>query len=89
MHSRSQQPGGEFTVRVRLDGQRLRVEVRDQGGPWQSAAPARTGDLSGRGLVIVGQLAARWGCAGLSQVGWTVWYELDAVRISADPPGSL
>ena len=32
---------------------------------------------TGRGLVIVGHLATRWGCAGHSTTGWTVWYELD------------
>lgn len=77
MHSRSREPGGSFTVRAQLTGQRLRVEVGDQGGPWQSGAPVSTDDLSGRGLVIVGQLAARWGCAGHSRTGWTVWYELE------------
>ena len=76
MHSHSREPGGSFTVRVQLNGQRLRVEVGDQGGHWHSPPPANA-EERGRGLVIVGQLASRWGCQGHSQTGWTVWYELD------------
>lgn len=81
VHSRSREPGGSFTVRVQSGGRRLRVEVTDQGGPWPTSTPAptypRPDELTGRGLVIVGQLATRWGCAGHSRTGWTVWYELD------------
>lgn len=76
-HSRSRQPGGAFTVRVQLHGGRLRVEVSDQGGPWQSPTRASPDEQNGRGLLIVGQLASRWGCAGHRQRGWTVWYEID------------
>lgn len=77
VHSRSREPGGAFSVRVHLDGQRLRVEVGDQGGPWHSPARASTEQQNGWGLLIVGQLAARWGCAGHSHTGWTAWYELE------------
>jgi anti-sigma regulatory factor (Ser/Thr protein kinase) len=77
-HSRSRQPGGHFTVRAHLHGQRLRVEVRDQGGPWHSPARASADEQNGRGLLIVGQLASRWACGGHSQHGWTVWYEINA-----------
>jgi serine/threonine-protein kinase RsbW len=80
LHSRSREPGGSFTVHAQLDGQRLRVEVCDQGGPWHSPVRARAGELNGRGLLIVGQLASRWGCEGHSRYGWTVWYELDTGR---------
>jgi hypothetical protein len=72
--------GGSFTVRVRLGGRRLRVEVCDQGGPWDSPGRAVPDEQTGRGLLIVGQLASRWGCAGHSRSGWTVWYELDTGR---------
>jgi serine/threonine-protein kinase RsbW len=76
-HSRSRQPGGFFTVRAQLDGQRLRVEVCDQGGPWRSPTRPSADEQNGRGLLIVGQLATRWGCEGHSHHGWTVWYEMD------------
>lgn len=77
VHSRSRQPGGTFTVRAHVHGQRLRVEVCDQGGPWASPGHVGADEQNGRGLLIVGQLAARWGCEGHSQYGWTVWFELD------------
>ena len=81
VHSRSAQPGGQFTVRVRLGGQRLRVAVGDQGGPWHSPGRPSTDEPNGRGLLIVSQVAARWGCAGHSRTGWTVWFELDHPRV--------
>jgi anti-sigma regulatory factor (Ser/Thr protein kinase) len=80
VHSRSPEPGGSFSVRACLDGHRLRVEVCDQGGPWQSPGRASADEQNGRGLLIVGQVAARWGCEGHSRHGWTVWYEIDLVR---------
>jgi serine/threonine-protein kinase RsbW len=75
-HSRSREPGGSFTVRTQLDGHCLRVEVGDHGGPWHSTTPASTDDENGRGLLVVSQLASRWGCEGHSRTGWTVWFEL-------------
>jgi len=80
VHSRSREPGGSFTVRAQLDSHRLRVEVCDQGGPWHSAGRASADEPNGRGLLIVGQLASRWGCEGHSHYGWTVWYEMDMGR---------
>jgi len=75
VHSRSREPGGQFSVRVRLHGSDLRVEVSDQGGPW--AQPAHADEHSGRGLLIVGKLARDWGRAGDEQAGWTVWFEME------------
>ena len=77
VHSRSRQPGGAFTVRAQLQSQHLRVEVCDQGGSWDSSGRLNAEDQNGRGLLIVGRLAARWGCEGHSESGWTVWFELD------------
>jgi serine/threonine-protein kinase RsbW len=77
VHSRSREPGGSFSVRVQVDEQRLRVEVGDQGGPWHSPARATADEPGGRGLLIVGRLASRWGCEGHSRTGWTVWFERD------------
>jgi anti-sigma regulatory factor (Ser/Thr protein kinase) len=80
LHSRSRLPGGVVTVHARLDGQRLRVEVGDQGGSWQSPSSASPDEQNGRGLLIVGRLASRWGCEGHSRYGWTVWFELETGR---------
>jgi serine/threonine-protein kinase RsbW len=74
VHSRSRD-GGHFTVLVERHDQRLRVAVRDQGGPWSqpSAAPD---DHHGRGLLIVSRLATTWGRDGHPANGWTVWFEI-------------
>jgi serine/threonine-protein kinase RsbW len=74
LHSRSREPNGQFSVRVKLHGSRLRVEVSDQRGPWIQAAD--TDQQHGRGLLIVGRLARDWGRTGGDKAGWTVWFEL-------------
>jgi anti-sigma regulatory factor (Ser/Thr protein kinase) len=74
-HSSSGRTGGTFTVTVQLGEGRLRVEVRDQGGPWKAAC-AENGE-HGRGLLIVSHTAREWGRGGGSQNGWTVWFALD------------
>ena len=73
-HSRSAGPGGRFSVRAELDGEWLRVEVGDQGGPWTRLIH-RDG-LRGRGLLILAELAASWGRAGEASTGWRVWFEM-------------
>jgi len=74
-HSRSREPGGQFTVRANAGEGRLRVEVQDQGGPW--VLPEHGADQGGRGLLIVSTLARDWGRTGDSTVGWTVWFEMN------------
>lgn len=76
IHSRSSRPGGHFAVRAELHGDRLRVEVRDEGGPWTWLR--RGEEPHGRGLLIVSQMARAWGRTGDSATGWTVWFEMDA-----------
>ena len=74
LHSRSGRPGGRFTVRATRQAGSVRVEVTDEGGPWRREREAD--GQSGRGLLIVGELASRWGRedgAGRR----TVWFELD------------
>jgi serine/threonine-protein kinase RsbW len=73
-HSRSARPGGRFAVRATARAGSLRVEVEDEGGPWRAD---RNGDgQSGRGLLIVGQLAGRWGREDGADRR-TVWFEID------------
>jgi serine/threonine-protein kinase RsbW len=70
LHSDSRRPGGTFTIRVEsFPGAYIRIEVKDDGGPWLVPAPDPG---SGRGLDIVRVLAAEWGVA-TSPAGRTVW----------------
>jgi serine/threonine-protein kinase RsbW len=77
LHSLSRQPGGQFTVSVRLGyADRFRVEVEDEGGPWTRV---NANGEHGRGLFIVSQLARDWGISEDSRAtGRTVWFEIDA-----------
>ena len=76
IHSRSREPGGQFRVRVERHGSRVRVEVSDQGGPWEPTF-SRDGQ-NGRGLVVVAQLARDSGRSGDEHAGWTAWFEIEA-----------
>lgn len=73
LHSRSREAGGTFTVRVRQLTDRFRVEVDDQGGPWQPRSD--DDDQHGRGLAIVGKLSADWGVNDTPS-GRTAWFEM-------------
>jgi serine/threonine-protein kinase RsbW len=74
LHSRSGCPGGRFTVCARMRVASVRVAVADEGGPWRHE---RDGDgQSGRGLLIVGELATRWGRED-GPAGRSVWFEID------------
>jgi len=74
LHSRSGRPGGRFTVCVRVRAASVRAAVADEGGPWGQQRDS--GGQSGRGLLIVGELAARWG-REYGAAGRTVWFEID------------
>jgi anti-sigma regulatory factor (Ser/Thr protein kinase) len=74
LHSHSGKPGGQFSVRVEMNENLLRIEVLDGGGLWAGAGAPD--EQHGRGLNIVSQLAVAWGRDGDSETGWTVWYEL-------------
>jgi serine/threonine-protein kinase RsbW len=71
-HSRSGEPGGRFTVQVALARSgHLLVTVDDDGGPWlRRPDPGLAG---GRGLFIVGELAAAAGVLG-DDTGRTAWF---------------
>jgi len=66
-------PGGHFRVRAETRGSHVRVEVSDQGGPWERSA--QDDEQNGRGLLVVAQLARAFGRTGDEQAGWTVWFE--------------
>jgi len=62
---------------LRLDADRLRVEVTDASPALPRLGPAGPDQVGGRGLQIVQQLAARWGAhVSRSRIGKTVWFEL-------------
>ena len=74
-------PGRDFALRLVLDPERarVRIEVSDanpEPPPVRSVAPGPD-DESGRGLLLVDILAARWGTSPRSPVGKTVWAEVE------------
>jgi len=74
MYSRSPRPGGRVTIRAGLRGDAIRVEVEDDGGPWAQPG-SHAGHESGRGLLVVSELASSWGLAG-SSTRRLAWFEL-------------
>ena len=75
LHSRSRRPGGTFTVRAEMrDGDYVRVEVRDEGGPWNNHPGA---DGRPHGLAIVRAIAADSGTDGDVLTGWIGWARID------------
>lgn len=69
---------GPVRVRATMAGNRLRVDVADDGAAQpQPQAPGPTG-LGGRGLLILDSLADRWGVQpSTGGAGKAVWFELD------------
>ncbi|MFH8450938.1 ATP-binding protein [Streptomyces fungicidicus] len=74
-------PGHDFALRLTLDPEAnlIRVEVSDAAAtktPPASAPPPCPEGESGRGLLLVDALAARWGSTPRRPVGKTVWAEV-------------
>ena len=78
IHSKSRGQGGRFSINVeRYANDHVRVEVKDQGGPWiRRTKPEGQQSL---GLQIVGQLARTWGIKDESDRARTVWFEVGPV----------
>ncbi|MFE7432505.1 ATP-binding protein [Streptomyces tendae] len=82
-------PGRDALLRLALSDGRLRVEVSDTRGECRPALRgAREDEEAGRGLLIVGALAERWGVTPRTGApGKTVWVVLAAgVRGAPDVP---
>ena len=79
LYSNSRRPEGRFIVRASLCPAGLRVEVEDEGGPWERR-PGHN-DQRGRGLVIVDALSTDWSITG-DGTSRTVWFEI----AEAGPP---
>lgn len=74
IHSYSAWPGGTIAVHAEIRGSEyVRIEVRDDGGPWTH--PAADVDRP-HGLAIVSSLASQWGIVG-TNAGRTAWARLD------------
>lgn len=72
-----------FRVELTLTERAVRISVSDPKGELRPSLREVTGnDMFGRGLLIVGQVADRWGVCEAT-VGKSVWCELDVVRQAA------
>ncbi|MEU0225782.1 ATP-binding protein [Streptomyces sp. NPDC006284] len=74
-------PGRGFLLRLLLLGDVVRVEVHDSGGgvPAVPSGPGGESREGGRGLLLVSELADKWG-VGERTPGKIVWCELGAAR---------
>lgn len=73
-HSASGQPGGAFTVRIRLRGTYLRAEVEDQGSYWDGSLAAAQPP---HGLFLLRALSHT--CGTLTGAdGWVTWFTIQA-----------
>lgn len=71
LHARS-----DFEVVVARAANRLRVEVFDLNTRLPSFAVAPPDAYSGRGLLLLRELASAWGVQSHSDVGKTIWFEV-------------
>lgn len=75
-------PGRDFQLRLSRDPETrtVRIEVSDANPDRPPARPVEPGpyDASGRGLLLVDILAARWGTSPRHPVGKTVWADVEA-----------
>lgn len=73
-------PGRDFVLRLTVGEETVRVEIADARGerlPVLPSAPPRGDADTGRGLLLVDALAARWGLETKPGLGKTVWAEID------------
>lgn len=71
LHARS-----DFEVCVVREERSVRVEVFDQNTRLPSFAVAPPDAYSGRGLLLLRELATAWGVESHSDVGKTIWFEV-------------
>ncbi|MFD0884747.1 ATP-binding protein [Streptosporangium algeriense] len=80
VHTASSDPGGKVTIKVALDGNRVYVEVTDDGSN-EVPMPRAPDDLGtgGRGLWLVEALSDSWG-ARMEQGSTSVWMYVSLVK---------
>ncbi|MFE7116015.1 ATP-binding protein [Streptomyces sp. NPDC057654] len=83
VHTRSGEPHGTFTVRLRPTCSALRISVLDQGGYKVPHVRHGCGER-GRGLGLVAAIADRWGTDGDGS-GRTVWFEIAQPPVRTSP----
>jgi hypothetical protein len=81
VHSRSGEAGGQFSVDIDWAPTLARVVIGDEGSAKAPAMPARTGEAfqlgeSGRGLLLVDDVADDWGTASRPNRRW-VWADVE------------
>ena len=82
MHGRT-----DFTVKVALWDERVRVEVRDSNQRLPRTGHGLPVDAtSGRGLPLVDAVAPAWGVESLAE-GKAVWFEMPQVRVNPRSSG--
>lgn len=75
----------QVTLRLVLRGDLLRVEARDDGGGMPRVLPTNVDAVSGRGLLLVQELARAWGAESAEGGGKVVWFEVPVNRrVSGD-----
>jgi anti-sigma regulatory factor (Ser/Thr protein kinase) len=72
-------PACGFGVRLTVDREALRLEVHDRGGGSPVRRTPGDGDCTGRGLLLVDELADDWGVSD-DPTGKTVWLIFKVAR---------
>jgi anti-sigma regulatory factor (Ser/Thr protein kinase) len=73
---------GEIELRVEVDGRSVKGEVIDGGGGFERQIRKQgVGEVGGRGLYIVGQLAESW---GVHEGTTHVWFEIPIAGADSD-----
>jgi anti-sigma regulatory factor (Ser/Thr protein kinase) len=75
-HTASGRPGGHVWATVVATDDAIRVEITDEGGTAAEPRIPPYPVLSGRGLLIVQELAARWDWSRDDGGHTTVWFEM-------------
>ncbi|WP_457471266.1 ATP-binding protein [Streptomyces sp. TE4109] len=76
-------PGREIETRFRPLGGGVRIEVHDASDVPPEVREPESGACGGRGLVLVGALADRWGYGARCGPGKVVWAEFGSVTLGS------